>query len=686
MAVVGGGPAGAFFAIHLLRKARKLGRAVRVTLFERRCGPPHAAGAGCRECWAGCNSCAGGISPKLNDILARLKMPLPEPVIQSRIHSITIQGLWKNIELGIPEGRQMLSVFRSSRPLQRTDRENAFDNFLLGKALEEGAELIPAEAFGAKNLSAGRSLVWYRNGDGESSLEADFVVLAGGVKEYPHAGPAGGGLASPLLSQLLPDYVPPRRRKVLLFELESPAGMPAHLAGTMHLVEYGSRELPVEMCSILVKRRHVSVTVIGQCADTLALPSQNTATIRRFMELPHIRKLFAPADQFRLVCACNPWLVVGTAKGVYRDGVAVVGDLATSRLYKDGIRSAHDMAQALAHSLLHYGTNRASLRHGYAPVVERFERDNQYAERVFLAHRIIFTSNLWSRILYQAVITERKEVPARERRLARLLWKIASGDDDYEATFRAMLSPPTVWTVLKRGVLITARNWLTESFFGLHWAGFGRFTTGIAKERFEAKRLAFVRSLAEVGIKMPKRLGFERMYTIKIHTAPANVTRQLARFGEADRGYLHPRWVTIRRVAGEPHTAGCVVRYEIFSPRFSFNLKLVRFVENHLAVYGVQDGFARGGVLIFEIESRHPDNCELSIYVGFNFARGGSLPKRLFYGLFRRLFPAFVHDVIWNHSLCELKDIAEHQARGPEIVPVPHPRAEPAPELQANLQ
>jgi len=27
--------------------------------------------------------------------------------------------------------------------------------------------------------------------------------------------------------------------------------------------------------------------------------------------------------------------------------------------------------------------------------------------------------------------------------------------------------------------------------------------------------------------------------------------------------------------------------------------------------------------------------------------------------LFRALFPSFVHDVLWNHSLCQLKDIVE---------------------------
>ena len=77
-----------------------------------------------------------------------------------------------------------------------------------------------------------------------------------------------------------------------------------------------------------------------------------------------------------------------------------------------------------------------------------------------------------------------------------------------------------------------------------------------------------------------------------------------------------------------------------------------------MAVYRVMDGYAKGGVLIFEIEKLTEEVCALSIYVAFDFARGNGFSRPLWW-LFRRLFPAYVHDVIWNHSLCQLKDIVE---------------------------
>ena len=77
VAVIGGGPAGAFFAIHLLRKSRHLGREIKVTIFERRRSVAATAPACLAGNWKGCNYCAGGISPRLNRLLQDLDLRLP---------------------------------------------------------------------------------------------------------------------------------------------------------------------------------------------------------------------------------------------------------------------------------------------------------------------------------------------------------------------------------------------------------------------------------------------------------------------------------------------------------------------------------------------------------------------------------------------------------------------------------
>ena len=658
VAVIGGGPAGAFFCLHLLRKARALGRRLQLTLFERRRCTGASTRSPCGGAWHGCNYCAGGLSPKLNDVLDALNLKVPEAVVQSRIHRVTIQGFWKNIELEVPAHRRMLSVFRGSRPGGESPQAQSFDSFLLDQALADGAALIQSEVVQVTRSAEGKPVVHYRAGGVRKTFEADFAVFATGVNEHPALADGGGTLRESLRA-LMPRFVPPRTRRTLIFEVKTTPAIPAGLRNGAFFVEYGSPSLPVEMSSLLPKRTCVTVVLVGKCADRANSPADTRAVIRSFLDLPHIRRLFPAANRLDVVCVCKPRMVTGSARRPFADRVSAVGDLVTARLYKDGILSAEQTARALAEAALVRGIDEESLEHNYGPTLRRFARNNRFASLVFFLHRFVFSSSVLSRVLYQAVITERKSTPAGRRRLEQILWRIASGDDEYEDIFRCMLRPAAIWAVLTGGALVTLRNYLTELAFGVRWEGLGRFTTGVSLERLEEKRREFGRLAAEANIALPPDLEFERMYTIKMAAPRERILDQLEHFGEPDRGWLRPRGVRIRRVAGEPHEAGCVIRYEIGSPRFYFHLRLEQVYGGHLAVYRVMDGFARGGVLLFEIESDEDGMSLLSIYVAFRFARGRNWATRLFWRMFRLLFPAYVHDVLWNHSLCQMRDLVE---------------------------
>jgi hypothetical protein len=412
------------------------------------------------------------------------------------------------------------------------------------------------------------------------------------------------------------------------------------------------------MCSLVPKRDYLTVILVGRSVDQ-AQKGNAHALIRQFLDLPHIRKLAPFGLRPATSCFCRPNMVVRSARHPFGDRVAAVGDIVTARLYKDGILSAQQTAQALAECALDDGIDRESLKAGYEPTLRRFALNNRAASLVFLLHRMFFSSSVLSRILYQAVITERKNTPAGRRPLESILWRIASGDDEYIEICRALLRPATFWSVLKGGALVTLRNHFAEVCFGLKWERIGRFTTGVALERLWEKRRQFARLLAQARVPSLSKPAFERMYTIKIGAPRDRIFEQLGRFGEADREYLRPRWVRIRRVAGEPNQPGCVIQYEVVSRRAVFHLQLVQVLGGHLAIYRVQDGFARDGILLFEIEEAGPEVCALSIYVAFNFPKGNGWVGRLFWSAFRTLFPAFVHDVIWNHSLCQLKDAVE---------------------------
>jgi flavin-dependent dehydrogenase len=184
--VVGGGPAGSFFAIRALRKARELGRALDLTILERKteiCFYQPVAFCS----WEGCNYCAGGISPRLADVLKENGISLPEEIVEERATEITVHGDWKNIELPVPAGREMFAVFRGSRPKQRPGRYTNFDSFLLHQAQQEGARVLTADVNGIRRSSAGKPVVSYRLVTEETSreIEADFVGVAAGVNRTP---------------------------------------------------------------------------------------------------------------------------------------------------------------------------------------------------------------------------------------------------------------------------------------------------------------------------------------------------------------------------------------------------------------------------------------------------------------------------------------------------------------------
>lgn len=657
VAVVGGGPAGSFFALQLLRKARRRGRTVEVVILERKKELGSLSAAFAIAPREGCNYCAGGISPRMNDVLADLGIDLPEEIVQSRITSIMVQGHWKNIELPVPRPRQMLSIYRGAQPRTRLDPRMGFDSFLMEKAVHEGASVITGEVREIARGSDGKLAVTYSSPAGTTTLASDFVAVAAGVNRTPGMRLEDGELHRSLKG-LIDGYQPPAVRKTLIGELEVDPYFLESMRGELFFIEYGSPQLHIEMCSLIPKgRQFITLVLIGRSIDETREPEELYELVQRFLALPQVRKI-VPREA-RLCCLCRPNMVIDTCPAAYGERVALIGDSVTSRLYKDGILSAYMTATSLANAILRTGIDRRSLKQAYGPTIREFILDNRFGKLVFLLQRATFQHPVTSRILYQAILTERKTKREDTRTLERILWKIASGDDHYRDIFWAMMHPLTLWLIGTGGLLITLRNWLTELFFGLNWRGFGRFTTGISREDYEAKRNYFRQKVIRSGLSLPQLLEFERIYTIRIKAAPGTILKILGTFGDEDRDFFKPRMVKVKRIQGEPNAEGTVIQYEILSKFFTFKLAIEHADPQNSLIYRIISGFPRGGALIFSIDPDARQHSMLSIYVAFNFPRGKHLPARLTWSLFRLFFPAYMHDVIWNHSLCKIKDIAE---------------------------
>jgi hypothetical protein len=194
------------------------------------------------------------------------------------------------------------------------------------------------------------------------------------------------------------------------------------------------------------------------------------------------------------------------------------------------------------------------------------------------------------------------------------------------------------------------RNWIGERFFGLNWSGIGRFPTAVSRERLEAKRTELLQG---------RQAEFECMYTIHLRADSQSVLSLLGELGATKRPYLNPRWVCIRRTSGESLQVGCVIHYRIFGGLISFDIEQQATDDKSLVLYKVCDGFANDGSFQFQVEPDSPGRCWLTVYLAFDYARGDTLISRVYWRVFRLLFPEFIHEVLWNHALCEFKQAAE---------------------------
>jgi flavin-dependent dehydrogenase len=657
--IVGGGPAGAFFAIRVLRRARELGKQVHLRVLEQKGEVHFREPMSPATAWEGCNYCAGGISPRLADVLRENDLALPAEIVEGRATQITVHGDWKSIELPIPVGRDMLSVFRGSRPERRPDRYMNLDSYLLNRAVDEGAKVITAEARDIHYAPSGKPVISYcvdtQAGGRDETIEADLVVFAVGVNRSPGMEVASNALFE-ALAEVLPSFHPPRVRKALIVEMEAEGELLGSMQGEVHFVPYGSKDLHIEMSSLIPKGRWMTVVLLGRSIDRAPL-SQYLQVVERFLDLPHMKRALPQQARLRPVCLCHPNMTVGAASNAIGHRIAMIGDVVVSRLYKDGLYSAYLTSSALATCVLDQGIDQRSLESGYWPIVRRIDRDNRFGRLIFLVTHVVFSHPVLSRVVYQALLTERKTTPNHTRRLADVLWRISSGDDGYGHVFAAMFHPAAVWRVLVGGGLVTIRNYVTERVFGLRWSGFGRYPTGVPREDVEKKREDI---MAALGVLPFDRVpDVETMYSIRIKSDEAAILRQLAKFGDKDREYFRPRMIRVRRIAGDANEVGSTIRYDVVPRWFSFSVVLEKVVAGRYLLYRALDGFPQGGILAFDVDRQEAGSNILTIYVAFDFPRRKNPLKGFAWWLFRLSFPTFVHDVLWNHALCKLKYLVE---------------------------
>ena len=164
-----------------------------------------------------------------------------------------------------------------------------------------------------------------------------------------------------------------------------------------------------------------------------------------------------------------------------------------------------------------------------------------------------------------------------------------------------------------------------------------------------------------LGMELGKSPDFERMYVIKIRGSKEEIMEELAKFGQPNARFVNLRFVDIRQIQGVPNQVGSVIRYRLPFVGLGAQLRLTKRVGLETLLYQVDERLVDHGELIFNVASTKDGNSRLSIYTAFDYKRGKGFAGRVIWEGVRLLFPGFVHDVVWNHALCTLKEEVERK-------------------------
>jgi len=90
-------------------------------------------------------------------------------------------------------------------------------------------------------------------------------------------------------------------------------------------------------------------------------------------------------------------------------------------------------------------------------------------------------------------------------------------------------------------------------------------------------------------------------------------------------------------------------------------LRLTKRVRLETPLYRVDERLANRGKTIFDVAPTRDGNRRLSIYAAFDYKKGKGFARRVIWTAARLLFPGFVHDIVWNHALCTIKEEVERR-------------------------
>jgi flavin-dependent dehydrogenase len=411
IAVIGGGPAGSFFAHFAQKWASKKGIDISITIFDGKDflqpGP------------RGCNLCAGVIAESLNQKLKKEGIFLPEKRIINRVEGYCLHVDSDHLLLSCAENEKntIATVFRGNGPRYSTFPEIiSFDDFLLSWAQDRGAKVISLPVWEIKlpEIKTGPVSLYFGNKQNLQKFEADLIVGAFGVNTH----------LMNKIKDLGFGYKPPSTLRTFQAELKlGKEEVLKHFGNTIHVYMLKSKSL--RYATVIPKGDYITVTLIGK-RDVQKDAFQEFLLLEEIKnKIPHLKPH----------CFCYPRIVVSPSKKPYADRLVMIGDASFSRHYKNGIESAYVTARLAAETAFCSGIDAASFSSSYYKRAKKLiVHDNYYGQFLFSLNDIISSIPLLTHS--HLSLAKQKQDKDSPRQIRSILWNMFTGNIPYREIFK----------------------------------------------------------------------------------------------------------------------------------------------------------------------------------------------------------------------------------------------------------
>lgn len=412
VAVIGGGPAGSFFAYFLLDMAERMGMDLQVDIYEprdfSRPGP------------SGCNMCAGIISESLVQILATEGINLPPSVVQRGVDSYMLHMDVGSVRIDTPlHEKRIGAVYRGAGPRDIEEiKWTGIDAHLQSLAVDKGARVIHKRVSKVE-WDDGRPQVNTRGG---SPQTYDLLGVTVGVNSAALRLFQGMGL----------DYEPPRTTKTYIREYYLGAETVESALGDA--IQVFLLEIPrLEFGMLIPKGDYMTVCLLGEEIDN--------ELVQSFLNAPEVKQCLPPGlklDEFS--CQCSPRISVQGAAQPFADRIVFIGDCGSTRLYKDGIGAAYRTAKAAASTAVFQGISAEDFREHYWPACQAIDTDNTIGKLIFFVVGQIQKRRFARRAVLRMIVSEQQK-EGGGRPMSTVQWDMYTGSATYREVFLRTLHP-----------------------------------------------------------------------------------------------------------------------------------------------------------------------------------------------------------------------------------------------------